>query len=191
MLSLIRKWKKEGAEVALMVDFNSSLEEKDLAEFLAESGMIDLMGSKHGIAGPNTHINGSQAICFLFGAPGLADCINKIGMLAFHDGITSDQRLLYCDFNALALLCGDIHCISQKQWRRLHTKYHKWNHKYRTGVSTVFCDANLVCRAAALEKDTCAAIFDEQKEKLKELDETLGEAMLTPERKIPLHTAPW
>eukprot|EP00957_Ditylum_brightwellii_P060256 4575545-Ditylum_brightwellii.AAC.1 len=96
MLSLIRKWKKEGAEVTLMVDFNSTLEDNNLAEFLAESGMINLMRSKHGTTSPNTHINGSQAICFLFGTPRLAECIDKIGMLAFHYGITSDQHLLYC-----------------------------------------------------------------------------------------------
>eukprot|EP00957_Ditylum_brightwellii_P074966 5696948-Ditylum_brightwellii.AAC.1 len=62
MLSLIGKWKKEGADVALMVDFNSTLEDNNLATFMAVSGMIDLMGSKHSITSPNTHINGSQAI---------------------------------------------------------------------------------------------------------------------------------
>eukprot|EP00957_Ditylum_brightwellii_P140003 10668471-Ditylum_brightwellii.AAC.1 len=77
MLSLIRKWKKEGAEVALMVDFNSTLEDNDLAEFLTESGMINLMGLKHDNTSPNTHINGSQAICFLLETPRLAECITK------------------------------------------------------------------------------------------------------------------
>eukprot|EP00957_Ditylum_brightwellii_P057823 4385120-Ditylum_brightwellii.AAC.1 len=115
MLSLTGKWKKEGAEVALMVNFNSNLEDNDLAEILAESGMINLMESKHGITSPNTQISGSQAIYFLFGTPKLAECINKIGMLAFHNGITSDQHLLCYNFNVLALLWGDIHCIPQKQ----------------------------------------------------------------------------
>eukprot|EP00957_Ditylum_brightwellii_P068556 5205049-Ditylum_brightwellii.AAC.1 len=137
-----------------MVDFNSTLEDNDLAEFLAESGMIDLMGSKHSITSPNTHINGSQAICFLLGTPRLAECIDKMGMLAFHDGITLDQRLLYCDFNVLALLRGNIHCIPQRQQQRLHTKYHKLNQKYRTKFSNTFCETNLVSRIATLEKDT-------------------------------------
>eukprot|EP00957_Ditylum_brightwellii_P057824 4385121-Ditylum_brightwellii.AAC.1 len=191
MLSLIGKWKKEGAEVTLMVDFNSNLEDNELAEFLAESGMINLMGSKHRITSPNTHINGFQAICSLFGTPRLAECIGKIGMLAFHNGITLDQCLLYCDFNVLALLMGDIHHIPQGQQRCLHTKHHKQNQQYRTSVSNAFCETNLVSQAATLEKDTHTEISDKQKEELKTLDKALGDAMLTPERKIPLHTAPW
>eukprot|EP00957_Ditylum_brightwellii_P085926 6537123-Ditylum_brightwellii.AAC.1 len=121
MLYLIRKWKKEGAEVALMVDFNTTLEDNILAKVLAESGMINLMGSKHSITSPNTHINSSQAICFLLGTPRLAECIDKIGMLAFHNGIKSDQHLHYCNFNVLALLRGDIHCIPQRQQQHLYT----------------------------------------------------------------------
>eukprot|EP00957_Ditylum_brightwellii_P169132 12873090-Ditylum_brightwellii.AAC.1 len=44
----LNEWVQEG-EVLLMVDANSGLDNKDFAPFVAETGMCDIIGRKHGV----------------------------------------------------------------------------------------------------------------------------------------------
>eukprot|EP00957_Ditylum_brightwellii_P186119 14170017-Ditylum_brightwellii.AAC.1 len=57
LLPLLQTWKREG-EAFLMVDANSSLDDKAFAPFIAEAGLCDVIGAAHGIDSPNSHAEG-------------------------------------------------------------------------------------------------------------------------------------
>eukprot|EP00957_Ditylum_brightwellii_P148430 11300294-Ditylum_brightwellii.AAC.1 len=64
----LKTWMKEG-EVMLLADANSGLGDKDFAPFIAEIGLCDVIGGKHGIDSPNSHAEGTKAIDFIFCSP--------------------------------------------------------------------------------------------------------------------------
>eukprot|EP00957_Ditylum_brightwellii_P195133 14868407-Ditylum_brightwellii.AAC.1 len=103
MLHQIETWSKEG-EVALLYDANSGLTDKDFAPFVSSSKVFDLIGRRHGIGTPPTHVNGSKAILFGLVTAGAAKALEACGMFCFNEGITSDQRGLFLDLNQYQLL---------------------------------------------------------------------------------------
>eukprot|EP00957_Ditylum_brightwellii_P205118 15342347-Ditylum_brightwellii.AAC.1 len=92
LLQQLDEWRKGSSEIVLMVDANSSIEDKAFGEFLAESKLFDMTGAKHGIHSPKTHINGSKAIDFLCRMEIALKIVLAIGMLAFFVDIMSDHR---------------------------------------------------------------------------------------------------
>eukprot|EP00957_Ditylum_brightwellii_P132432 10098632-Ditylum_brightwellii.AAC.1 len=101
-------------EVMLLVDANSGLGDKDFAPFIAEVGLWNIIRGRHGINSPNTHVDGSKAIDFIFCSPGIIETVKRSGMLHFHDGIHSDHQGQFCDVNILHLLRGKIYNILSK-----------------------------------------------------------------------------
>eukprot|EP00957_Ditylum_brightwellii_P146633 11162515-Ditylum_brightwellii.AAC.1 len=87
---MIKKWITEG-EVMLLVDANSGLGSKNFALFIAEVGLCDTIGGRHGIDSPNTHADGSKTIDFIFCSPGMIETVKRSRMLQFYDGIHSDH----------------------------------------------------------------------------------------------------
>eukprot|EP00957_Ditylum_brightwellii_P146508 11154369-Ditylum_brightwellii.AAC.1 len=67
ILTLVKEWKAQGAEIALMMDANKVLEEKALGELIAITEMYDFMSSHHGHQSPNTYIDRSKSIEFTIG----------------------------------------------------------------------------------------------------------------------------
>eukprot|EP00957_Ditylum_brightwellii_P170382 12968786-Ditylum_brightwellii.AAC.1 len=77
-------------------------------------GLYDMMGAKHGINSPKTHINGKDAIDYILGTADAQEKITNIGMLELDMGIDSDHRGIFCDINKYHLLRGEIHQIAPK-----------------------------------------------------------------------------
>eukprot|EP00957_Ditylum_brightwellii_P206300 15347742-Ditylum_brightwellii.AAC.1 len=71
ILSCIKQWKNEKAEIVLMVDTYEGLEERVLGELISIARMHNLMGEKHGHQTPNTHIDESRAIEYIFRTKGV------------------------------------------------------------------------------------------------------------------------
>eukprot|EP00957_Ditylum_brightwellii_P179915 13705165-Ditylum_brightwellii.AAC.1 len=69
MLQQIETWAKNG-EVILLCDVNSGFTNKDFAPFASASKVFNLIGGRHGIGTPHTHINRSKAILFGLGTAG-------------------------------------------------------------------------------------------------------------------------
>eukprot|EP00957_Ditylum_brightwellii_P030993 2348640-Ditylum_brightwellii.AAC.2 len=78
LLEEIRKWRKEGNTVFLGNDANSGIKDAELTEFIAEANLLDLMGTKYGIHLPNTHINGSHAVDFIYTMDDTIESMDKI-----------------------------------------------------------------------------------------------------------------
>eukprot|EP00957_Ditylum_brightwellii_P029681 2243299-Ditylum_brightwellii.AAC.1 len=89
MLQQIETWAKYG-EVILLCDANSGLTNKDFAPFVSASRVFHLIGGRHGIGTPHTHINGSKAVLFGPGTAGATKALEASGMFCFNKGITSD-----------------------------------------------------------------------------------------------------
>eukprot|EP00957_Ditylum_brightwellii_P203542 15335098-Ditylum_brightwellii.AAC.1 len=109
----------------LLIDANSGLDNKDFAPFIAEASLCDAIGGYHDIDAPNTQVDGSKAINFIFATPNVMDIIYCTGMLQFYDGIHSDHRGLYCNIYILQLLWGEIHQIPPQLTCCYHTRYRR------------------------------------------------------------------
>eukprot|EP00957_Ditylum_brightwellii_P082717 6289833-Ditylum_brightwellii.AAC.1 len=62
----IKKWKKEG-EVLLPTDANSTLNEPEFGNSLAEIRLFDVLGKMHEMGGINSHINSTKRITYALG----------------------------------------------------------------------------------------------------------------------------
>eukprot|EP00957_Ditylum_brightwellii_P126700 9657272-Ditylum_brightwellii.AAC.1 len=86
---------------------------------------------------------------------------------------------------------GEVHNIAKKLTQNLHTKYPKRNKKYREEVSRWFQTHNIYGQAKVLEEDTQQGFAIQDRLKLQAIDEAIGNAMLTPEKKIKWFNTPW
>eukprot|EP00957_Ditylum_brightwellii_P070049 5320168-Ditylum_brightwellii.AAC.1 len=90
MLRQIETWAKQG-KVILLCGTNFGLTDKDFVPFVSASQVFDLIGGRHGVNTPHTHINGSRAILFGLGAAGGTDALEASNMFCYNKGITSDH----------------------------------------------------------------------------------------------------
>eukprot|EP00978_Attheya_sp_CCMP212_P003230 scaffold6619_cov36-Attheya_sp.AAC.2 len=111
LLASVETWIAEGAEVLIMADANSPLNDKGFGSFVARSKLYDILGAKHGMNSPPTYLRGSNTIDFMLGTERVCRAVINGGMLRFKDGIHSDHRGLYLDLNVLYLFRGEIHAI--------------------------------------------------------------------------------
>eukprot|EP00957_Ditylum_brightwellii_P132035 10067481-Ditylum_brightwellii.AAC.1 len=86
-MKIFNTWKAERNTVFWMGDANGGLEDDDLAEVLSETELYNIMGSKHGINSPKTHINGSQAISFYLGTADALDIVDEVGVYTLTNNI--------------------------------------------------------------------------------------------------------
>eukprot|EP00978_Attheya_sp_CCMP212_P003376 scaffold6986_cov35-Attheya_sp.AAC.1 len=131
LLALVETWIAEGAEVLIMADANSPLNDKGFGSFVARSKLYDILGAKHGMNSPSTYLRGSNTIDFMLGTERVSRAVIFGGMLRFKDRIHSDHRGLYLDLNVLYVFRGEIHAINKVVTRNLITKHRARARKYR------------------------------------------------------------
>ena len=90
----------------MTIDTNTDLYHRYLCRILSRSGLKDVLGFKHGIDRPPTHIRGTAEIDFIFSTEAVINAIQAGGMLSFNHGIQSDYRALWIDLHSLTLLRG-------------------------------------------------------------------------------------
>jgi hypothetical protein len=190
MLKQIEAWANHG-EVILLCDANSGLTDKDFAPFVSSSQVFDLIGGRHGVDTPHTHINGSRAILFGLGTAGATDALEASGMFCFNKGITSDHRGFFLDFNRFQLLRGDLHALHQPTARRVKTRNKKTTKKYRTEVSKHLKDNEVIKRVQQLKQDTAKECTAENYHELEILDNLITGAMLMAEQSVTVKQRAW
>eukprot|EP00957_Ditylum_brightwellii_P212136 15367006-Ditylum_brightwellii.AAC.2 len=62
LLKQLDQLREAESEIFFMVDANSGIADKEFGEFLAESQLYDMIGSKHAINSPKMHINGNVKV---------------------------------------------------------------------------------------------------------------------------------
>jgi hypothetical protein len=94
----LKAWIGEGSEILLMIDANEHVGEKPggFTSLLGRLEMTDLVRHRHPSATePNTHIQGSQRIDYIFGTPKIREHCTAAGILPFGIGYHSDHRPVF------------------------------------------------------------------------------------------------
>eukprot|EP00978_Attheya_sp_CCMP212_P030625 scaffold113228_cov40-Attheya_sp.AAC.2 len=98
---------EEDADVLLCTDANADILDPDFQAMISETGLIDLMAKQLGPELPETYIRGKKTVDHAYGSPRLGKSLERAGFLAFNDGIVTDHRGFFLDFNRKTLFGGN------------------------------------------------------------------------------------
>eukprot|EP00978_Attheya_sp_CCMP212_P042668 scaffold263990_cov30-Attheya_sp.AAC.1 len=158
----ITEWQSTEADILLCMDANADVMDKDFQKLLTDTGLVDLMANKLGNQLPETYNRGSTTLDHCFGSPRLAKAVKKAGYLAYNDGIPTDHRGMFLDFNR-KLLYGAQQHIVKRPARTLSTKNKIGAKQYRQQASTNISSNNILKRALAIEEDAKSGFTNELK----------------------------
>eukprot|EP00978_Attheya_sp_CCMP212_P047186 scaffold421252_cov49-Attheya_sp.AAC.2 len=144
----IKEWQKDNAEIVLCLDANAYLLDIEFQDLIIirKTELIDLMATRIGAELPETYVRGKKTIDHIFGSARLENAIECAGYFAFNDGIMSDHRGLFIDFNR-AILFGKDQVAAERPQRMLSTKNKKGAAQYRTTASQSILSNNILKRA--------------------------------------------
>eukprot|EP00957_Ditylum_brightwellii_P201444 15325678-Ditylum_brightwellii.AAC.1 len=151
MEAQIRMWKLEG-QVLLMANINSPLGKEKIGEFICNTGLVNLVGVKHGISTINSHISGNRQIDYILGMENIAKSVAEVGILPFHTYITSDHRGIFVDINYKLLFTEDFHDHEPSQLRKVSSKNKKQSKKLIEYVTEGFITKGIKQRTTELIK---------------------------------------
>ena len=92
-----------------MADANYPLTEVHFSKFITDTGLFDVLGSKHDMEIPQTYNWGTQKIDHTLGALDIIQAVRKCGILRSKDSINSNHRGLCLDIYILQEFGGDIY----------------------------------------------------------------------------------
>ena len=123
----IKEWRQQGKEVILMLDANERMgAEKKGIEWLAnECGLTDIHTARHGDDNMSTYARGTKKIDFILASQKPAEAVTRCGFTAFYDGIHSDHRGAFADFNAKELFQGKPRNCSDTTTEQSYRRYPK------------------------------------------------------------------
>ena len=130
----IQAWQKEKLEVIIMIDANEQMgAEADGISLLATTcNLTDIHAYHHdGINNIATYARGSKRIDFILISKTLVQKTTSSGFLAFYDGIESDHRGCFVDFNAYLLFKGKTLTLHTQAPRNLTSKKSKTVRQYK------------------------------------------------------------
>ena len=174
-----------------MIDANTNLLDARLQRILTDGGLHDLIGSKHGINSPPTYQRGSQTIDFMFGTHRLKESLTKCGHLAFNQGIISDHRALWIDFDITLLFRQQFHDI-YKRPPMMTAKNRKWAARARQITTKLINKYNICTDLETLWTQVQDATQRAQSiTTLENIDASLHEAMISGAKAYKAHHNTW
>ena len=173
------------------IDANAALEENRFGEIVARQGLIDLAAMQHGNDAHETFMKGTKTIDCILGTKGAAEAVRRSGCLAHNDGIVSDHRACFVDFDKAKLCDDDNPQCDPPQDRALNAKNKKASIGFKKQVTKAIAQANIVKRAQTLDEATKDNVTLDQKGPLEKLDEEIDTILKSAEAKIPTNSAPW
>jgi hypothetical protein len=187
----IKEWQKDNAEIVLCLDANADLLDKEFQDLIRKTELIDLMATRLGADLPETYVRGKKTIDHIFGSPRVEGAIECAGYFAFNDGIMSDHRGIFIDFNR-AILFGKDQVTAERPQRMLSTKNKKGAAQYRTTASQSILSNNILKRAQDIEAQAKIGFTTKVQEDLEVLDTELHNLLLKAEQQIDVHShLPW
>eukprot|EP00978_Attheya_sp_CCMP212_P024070 scaffold75064_cov55-Attheya_sp.AAC.2 len=187
----IKEWQKDKAEIILCLDANADLLDTEFQDLIRKTELIDLMATRLGADLPETYVRGKKTIDLIFGSPRLEDAIECVGYFAFNDGILSDHRGLFIDFNRSILFEKD-QVTAERPQRMLSTKNKKGAVQYRTTASQSIISNNILKRAQEIKAQAKIGFMTKVQEDLEVLDTELHNLLLKAEQQIDVHShLPW
>eukprot|EP00978_Attheya_sp_CCMP212_P013527 scaffold33979_cov96-Attheya_sp.AAC.4 len=163
----ITEWQSTEADILLCMDANADImDNKDFQKLLADTGLVELMAHQLCNQLPETYNRGSTTLDQCFGSPRLAKAVERAGYLAYNDGIPTDHRGMFLDFNRKLLfsLFGAQQHIVERPASTLSTKNKIGAKQYRQQASTNIISNNILKRALAIEEDAKSGFTNELKQ---------------------------
>jgi len=102
LIAFINSKKDKGHDIVLMIDANETLKERNsgIRHLLDATGLVDVLAQINDSEIPSTYINAKKrCIDFMLMTPRAAAAVEKMGMLSFNDGILTDHRGIFVDFD--------------------------------------------------------------------------------------------
>jgi hypothetical protein len=93
----------EGDEIILQLDANTVSDNDKWITFLAARELVDLHGIVSSDPFSQSFASGTTKIDYMLGTPKIASAVRFGGILNFEQGLTSDHRGMYLDFDESAL----------------------------------------------------------------------------------------
>jgi hypothetical protein len=149
----IQSMQKDDAEVLLLTDANADILDPDFHSMIKETGLVDLMEHKLGTNLPETYIRGTKRVDHAYGSKRLTGTVERAGYLAYNDGIITDHRGFFLDFNGKALF-GPDQTIDNREGRLLTTTNKRGATQYRTAASRAIISNKILHRLNEIEKAT-------------------------------------
>jgi hypothetical protein len=105
---LLLEWGQKGYHPLVLMDANSTMDERNMAEFTKRHGLHDLISDLHPGDPPPTYGRGSSRIDLTLGDAHVRRAVSKCGALAMHEGVSpSDHTMQFIDFDEKQLFGND------------------------------------------------------------------------------------
>eukprot|EP00957_Ditylum_brightwellii_P066404 5041528-Ditylum_brightwellii.AAC.1 len=184
MLEELKTWKREG-EVLFMTGANSEIGEKEFGEFVAVSGVYDILGHQHGIGGVKSHIIGAKQIVYKLGTYEITKATRRSRMRPFHTECKSDHRGMFLDIHDHQIVREEIHAVESRPVKVVKAKHTKIGRKYRKELTNRVMIANIQeCTNTNLEKPIKGE-REETEEEIQKLNDSIHEIMIQAEKDLP------
>ena len=117
--AVVLNFQEQGSGVILMLDANSTIDDRNFSEFIASCGLNDIH-SLH--PSPSTYIGSvDRRIDFIFGCNAVLPYVIRSGTLAYTEGPQSDHRSLYVDVSPDIIVQPLWHQVTPASARELYT----------------------------------------------------------------------
>ena len=182
LLALLRKWRKVGRRVVLMMDANEHVEDGIMCRQLKEGDlkMTEAVHQQASGSAPKTFFRGSHAIDGIWVSSDLE--ILGASYLPF-DSSVGNHRPVMLDISLDSLLGKRLNRVVPVKARKLNSKVGRIRQKYVDKLEELFKQHNIYRRLLELEKKASFPASEEVKETLEQLDQLVVELMLLSERK--------
>ena len=98
----IKNWQKEGQDIILMLDANEPMNKgtQGMAHLATECNLTDVYATRNKATKEQaTYARGTKRINFILISAKLLPAVTQAGALAFYDGIESDHRGIFVNFD--------------------------------------------------------------------------------------------
>eukprot|EP00957_Ditylum_brightwellii_P155973 11871720-Ditylum_brightwellii.AAC.1 len=145
MLRLIRPIPLDN-NILLLADTKDDLQNQHIGNFIANSGLYNLIRSHMGSREIPTYIQGKQTIDWILETKDIINTITKVGITKFLHHIHSDHRGLYVDLAIKLMFSGHLNPTASCLPRQLQTKQKKETLYYLMKATELIADYDIAHR---------------------------------------------
>ena len=187
LIKTVQEWQKKKLEVIIMIDANKTIgtEKNGIASLASTCNLTDIHAHYHeGINNMATYARGTKRIDFIFTSKNLVEKTTASGFLAFYDGVETDHRGSFIDFDATKLFTDKTETLYSHTQRILLSKLPKTVKKYKEELWKRLNSHNICNRSEKINKQASEHPLPENFEtELNSIANTIQTAMLQAEEK--------
>ena len=174
--------RNNGYDILVLMDANSSINDRHLSSFLQNTSLQDLL--HHDSLDIQTRWPGTKRIDFMFGTRRIAESVKSIGYLPWNCPLVSDHLGLYLDIDETKIFGKNILDPAQLSSRRLRSTAPQRRARYLTHLMKCVTSNNLHQRLLRLHEKCqhTQKISSRDKQTYQNIDRELTKYMLSAER---------